>query len=193
MRNPAVNYRKAIMPPRAGRIVRPPRAGRPLGVPRRRRDAAARAVGAPAPGWPHRFASRSLSESLNWYLCRYVRAFAADVWLMRRVPGTGGTADRAGARRAGGGPSVAAPGEHLARPKPGAASGSRTTDHAPRYRLYRNGQMEHCTQVAAGLRGDVRGGSAIAGRECATPQDLRLTTLGSKMTMQSNIFKFVMT
>jgi hypothetical protein len=70
---------------------------------------------------------------------------------------------------------------------------SLSSEHALRYGVNRNRQMEHLTQVAEGLRGGVRRGAAITTRERGAAPDLGLATLSDMICMQSNIFKFVMT
>ena len=69
----------------------------------------------------------------------------------------------------------------------------RPSGRALRYRTHRNRQMELLTQVAASLRGGVRRSAAITARERADAEDLVLTTLSSRVCVQSNIFGFVMT
>jgi hypothetical protein len=70
---------------------------------------------------------------------------------------------------------------------------SLSQDRALRYRIDRNGQMEHLTQVAASLRGGVRRGAAITPRERAAAADLASATFGDESGVQSNIFGFVAT
>jgi hypothetical protein len=53
--------------------------------------------------------------------------------------------------------------------------------------------MEHFTQVATGLRGDVRRGAALAPRERVGAGDLVSATFRSRATLESNIFGFVTT
>jgi len=138
----------------------------------------------------------SAREYLDWTLRRYVRALSLRVWLRRQAPGTGGTPVpagresllRAAARQAGraGEAGALAPVER--------ANGvSLSLDRALRYRIHRNRQMEHLTQVAASLRGGVRRGAAITPRERAVALDLVLTTLSNRTCVRSNIFGFVMT
>ena len=134
--------------------------------------------------------------SLNWTLRRYVRASSLRVWLRRQAPGTAGTPVpagresllRAAARQAGraGEAGSLAPVERV-------NGVSLSSDRALRYRIHRNRQMEHLTQVAASLRGGVRRGAAITPRERAVALDLVLTTFSNKTCVQSNIFGFVMT
>jgi hypothetical protein len=135
-------------------------------------------------------------RALNWSLRRYVLASSLSVWLRRQplgAAGASGPANRGGPRCASGRRTGAA---LEAGPL---ASGervngvSRPAAHALRYRIHRNRQMEHLTQVAASLRGGVRRGSAITPREHAGARDLLSTTLSSKTCVQSNIFGFVMT
>ena len=142
--------------------------------------------------------------SLNWSLRRYVRASPPRVWLIRQRTAAGGPTFRSDPRRARGGrPGVTGnPGW----PAPGmaVAGGSRPAVRGSRRAIWRslqaswrslqgNGQMEHSTQVAVGLRGDVRPGEAIAPRDSAGPPDLGLTTFGDEVNLKSNIFGFVMT
>jgi hypothetical protein len=124
--------------------------------------------------------------SLNWTLRRYVRASSLRVWLRRQAPGTGGTPvpagrdslSRAAARR------TAAAGEAGSSASAERASGvSLSFDRALRYRIHRNRQMEHLTQVAVSLRGGVRRDAAITARERAAVRDLVLTTLSSKTSV----------
>jgi len=70
---------------------------------------------------------------------------------------------------------------------------SLSSEHALRYGVHRNRQMEHFTQVAEGLRGGVRRGAAITTREHGAAPDLGLATLSDIVCAKSNIFKFVMT
>ena len=138
----------------------------------------------------------SAREYLNWTLRRYVRASSLRVWLRRQAPGTGGTPVpagresllRAAARRSwrAGGAGSLAPVERV-------SGVSLSLDRALRYRIHRNRQMEHLTQVAASLRGGVRRGAAITPRERAAALDLVSTTFSDKTCVQSNIFGFVMT
>ena len=67
------------------------------------------------------------------------------------------------------------------------------SEHALRYGVHRNRQMEHLTQVAEGLQGGIRRGAAITTRERDAASDLGLATLSNMVCVQSNIFKFVMT
>jgi hypothetical protein len=125
----------------------------------------------------------SAREYLNWTLRRYVRALSLRVWLRRQAPGTGGTPvpagrdslSRAVARRAGAAGEAGSPA-----PAERVSGVSLSLDHALRYRIHRNRQMEHLTQVAVSLRGGVRRGAAITARERAAVGDLVLTTLSSK-------------
>ncbi len=57
---------------------------------------------------------------------------------------------------------------------------SPSKERALRYRIDRNGQMEHLTQVAASLRGGVRRGPAITPRERAAAADLVSATFGDE-------------
>ena len=124
------------------------------------------------------------AKSLNWTLRRYVRASSLRVWLRRHAPETGGAtvpADRNGALRVAvrrtataGDVRPSARGD-----QPHGVSLSR--DHLLRYRIHRNRQMGHLTQVAESVRGGVRRGAAITPRECTGALDLVLTTLSNKM------------
>ena len=136
----------------------------------------------------------SPGESLNWSLRRYVRASSLRVWLKRQVPEADGVLvpvgrhglTRAAVRRA-------------RRPGKSAAGTGRTArrraavhgDRAQRYRIDRNGQMEHFAKVAAVLQGTVRRDAAITPRECAAAADLATATLGNEACVQSNIFGFL--
>ena len=164
MNKPAVNHRRARKAPQRRDGARRPHVG----------------VSRPAP-----FGRPLLSprRSLNWPLRRYVRAWSLRVWLRRQASqaaGASGPADRdspfcAPGRRAGtaGGARSLASGER--------ANGmSRTFRHALRYRIHRNRQMEHLTQVAVSLRGGVRRGLVITPRERTDGGDLLLTTLSNK-------------
>jgi hypothetical protein len=181
-----------------------PRAGVPL--PGFRRGAAAvtavaaigavQGRGAPRKCRPRRRVLRAPRGALNWSLRRYVRASSLRVWLRRQAPEAGAasvSADRSGLLRTAG-PRAGTVGE-AGSPGPvnRAKIGSRQLGRALLYRSHRNRQMEHWTQAAASLRGGVRRGSAITPRECADAGGLVLTTLSSRVCVQSNIFKFVMT
>ena len=123
-------------------------------------------------------------KSLNWTLRRYVQASSLRVWLRRHAPETGGAtvpADRNGALRVAvrrtataGDVRPSARGD-----QPHGVSLSR--DHLLRYRIHRNRQIGHLTQVAESVRGGVRRGAAITPRECTGALDLVLTTLSNKM------------
>jgi hypothetical protein len=188
MNNTAVNHHKAHKPLQRRAGTRPRRAGAPL--PGFRHGAAAGGAGhGDGQSAERRSAGRafpSVRESLNWTLRRYVRSLSLRVWLRRQAPGTGGTPVpagrdsllRAAARRAG---AAAEPGSKASVVGPHGVSLS--LDHSLRYRIHRNRQMEHLTQVAASLRGGVRRGAAITPRERAAPRDLVLTTLSNKMTV----------
>jgi hypothetical protein len=152
---------------------------------------ASRAKVARAARWPgveprrarREIASSGLSgESLNWSLRRYVRASSLRVWLTRRALAMARSVRLAGAVSAGRGCSGA-----VAKAGWPAVGGQRAI------RLYRNGQMEHYTQVATGPRGGVRCGVTAGAAARGSAQDLVLTTLGSKVIMESNIFRLVMT
>jgi len=167
MNKPAVNHRRAHKALQRHGASRP-RAGVPLPAP----------VGPAAGGrgLPPRYA-------LNWSLRRYVLAWSLRVWLRRqafRAAGAFGPAGRGGplcvpGRRAG----TAGDSRSL-------TSGERAIGvslpfrHALRYRIHRNRQMEHLTQVAVSLRGGVRRGSAITPRERLDGWDLALATLSNK-------------
>ena len=173
MNNTAVNHHKTHKPLQCRAGTRPRRAGAPL--PGFRHGAAAGGAGhgdgGSAERRPAGRAFPSVRESLNWTLRRYVRALSLRVSLRRQAPGTGGTPVPAGRER-------------LRRAAAQRVIGvSLSTDHALRYRIHRNRQMEHLTQVAASLRGGVRRGAAITPRERAASQDLVLTTLSNKMTV----------
>jgi len=101
--------------------------------------------------------------------CRHPGA-AGDVVRRRRRQG----GRRQGGRRQGGG-------------------GSRPTGRGCSRRRQQNGQIEHFSQVAKGLRKGMRRGAAITPRERAVVRDLRLTTLGNGSCVQSSIFGFLMT
>jgi hypothetical protein len=147
----------------------------------------------PAARCLHVTSPRGPGGYLNWSLRRYVRPSWLRVWLLRQMRETGGAADRGGPLRAGGQRPRAVGASRLTAPSERAAGGSRPAVPAARKPLHRNGQMEHSTQVVAGLRGGVRWSGAIAPRESAHLRDQVLTTLGSKTNVQSNIFGFVMT
>ena len=193
MRNPAVNDAKANTPPAAGRTGGPPCAGRRSRVPWRRSGSAGCGAVALSPGQSRRLPRLPVCGPLNWSLRGYVQASSLDVWLLRRVPVTSGAACRSAVRGPGGPRPFAAADGHAAGARQRTGGGSRCLGHPPWQRVYRNGQMEHSAQVTVGLRGDVRGRAAIAGRERAHALDLGSATLGSKTCIQSNIFRFVMT
>jgi hypothetical protein len=185
MNKAEVNHHKAHKPLQRWASARPWQAGAPR--PGFRHGPAAggacHSVGGPAVSRPLGCAFPPVRESLNWTLRRYVQALSLRVWLRRQAPGTGGTPvpagrdslSRAAARRAG------AAGEAGSPAPAGRVSGvSLSLDHALRYRIRRNRQMEHLTQVAVSLRGGVRRGAAITARERAVVWDLVLTTLSSK-------------
>lgn len=106
--------------------------------------------------------------------------------------GTARAAGRDGRTRAGGcrAGTVGAPSRRLRRRGRG---GSRPAGHGRRRGGERNGQIEHFSQIATGLRKGVRRGAAITPRERDNVRDLLLTTLGSESCVQSSIFGFVMT
>jgi hypothetical protein len=197
MNKAAVNHHKAHKPRQWRTGTRSPRVGVPS--PGFRHGPAARVAGpggAPGEGRPRGRNFPHVRESLNWTLRRYVRALSLRVSLRRQAPGTGGTPvpagrdrlRRAAAQRAGAAGEAGSP-----VPAERVIGVSLSTDHALRYRIHRNRQMEHLTQVAASLRGGVRRGAAITPREHTVPQDLLSTTLSYKTCVQSNIFGFVMT
>ena len=147
---------------------------------------------------------RPRGASLNWSLRRYVRASPPRVWLIRQRTAAGGPTFRGDPRRARGGRPGATGNPGWPAPGRAVAGGSRPPGRGSRRAIWRslqaswrslngNGQMEHSTQVAAGLRGDVRPGEAIAPRDSAGPPDLGLTTFGDEVNLKSNIFGFVMT
>ena len=141
-------------------------------------------------------ASPLAEGALNWSLRRYVRASSLRVWLRRQAPGAGAasvSADRSGLLRTAGPWAGTAAGAGSTRPVKRVNGVLRPSGRALRYRTHRNRQMELLTQVAASLRGGVRRGAAITARERADAEDLVLTTLSSRVCVQSNIFGFVMT
>ena len=198
MNKAAVNHHKEHKPPEYRVGARPQRAGAPRPVLRHGRaaDGACRGGCRCGERRPRSRAFPSMRESLNWTLRRYVRALSLRVWLRRQAPGTGGTPVRAGrdsllraaARRAGRAGEAGSPA-----PVERVNGVSLSLDRALRYRIHRNRQMEHMTQVAASLRGGVRRGAAITPRERAVALDLVLTTLSNRTCVRSNIFGFVMT
>jgi hypothetical protein len=180
------------------------RPGGPLSVPCLRAVAGARGRGGvPGGGRPGPGAGRHPDKSLNWSLRRYVQASSLRVWLVRRMPGTGSepgspapppSAAAVGGRLSGAAgwrPAADAGARQVA--SGGRGSGRRRDGLALPYRRHRNGQMEHFTQVATGLQGDVRRGAALAARERGGAGDLVLTTFRNQATMESSIFKFVTT
>ena len=110
---------------------------------------------------------------------------AAGAWTVR-------AAGRAGRARVASGRAGA-----VGAPFPGlrwrGRAGSRTASRGHRRRGQRNGQIEHFSQVAKGLRNSMRRGAAITPRERADVRDLRLTTLGNRPCVQSSIFGILMT
>jgi hypothetical protein len=186
MNKSALNHHKAHKPLQWRTGAWSPRAGAPLpGF--RHRPAAGGAGHGGGTSAERRSQGRAFPprrESLNWTLRRYVRASSLRVWLRRQAPGAGGAPVPAGrdgplrtaSRRAGTAREARcpAPGERL-------YGVSLSRDRLLRYRIHRNRQMEHLTQVAASVRGGVRRGAAITPRECAAAQDLVLTTLSDKM------------
>jgi hypothetical protein len=188
MKKPAINHHKAHKSPQWRASVQSARGGVPL--PGFCHGPAAGGAGGAGHGGTAsgkrrsvRRAFPSLGESLNWTLRRYVRASSLRVWLRRQVREAGGApvpAGRDGPLRAVGGRAGTA-GETCS-PAPGERPDgvSLCRDHALRYRIHRNRQMEHLTQVAASLRGGVRRGAAITPRERAAARDLASTTLSDK-------------
>ena len=185
MKKPAANHHKAHKSPKW-------RTGDWLlgaGVPLRefccRPDAGSAGNAGAAPGeGPSRCRVPPVQEkSLNWTLRRYVRTSSLRVWLRRQAPETGGAtvpADRNGALRAAVRRTETA--RDVRSPAPGDPPHgvSLSRDHLLRYRIPRNRQMEHLTQVAESLRGGVRRGAAITPRECAAALDLGLATLSNR-------------
>jgi hypothetical protein len=198
MKKPAANHHKTHKSPkwRTGGWL--PGVGVPPPEFRCRPDVSGAVDGGAAPGEGRSRCCVRFSPgmSLNWTLRRYVRASSLRVWLRRHTPETGGAtvpADRNGAlrvavRRTETAANVRSPA--LGAPPHGV---SLSSDDLLRYRIHRNRQMEHLTQVAKSLRGGVRRGAAITPRECAGALDLVLATLGSRTCVRSNIFGFVMT
>jgi hypothetical protein len=198
MKKPVANHHKTHKSPewRTGDWL--PGAGVPPPEFRRRPAASAAVDGGAAPaGGRLRCRIRPCrGKSLNWTLRRYVRASSLRVWLRRHAPETGGAtvpAGRNGALRVAVRRTETA--GDVRSPAPGAppCGVSLSRNDLLRYRIHRNRQMEHLTQVAKSLRGGVRRGAAITPRESTGAPDLLLTTLGSRMRVQSNIFGFVMT
>jgi hypothetical protein len=179
------------------------RAGRPRPMPCLRAPAGAGGRGGVPGGRRAVACARRLGKSLNWSLRRYVQASSLRVWLVRRMPGTGSepgspapppSAAAVGGRLSGAAgwrPAADAGARQVA--SGGRGSGRRRDGLALPYRRHRNGQMEHFTQVATGLQGDVRRGAALAARERGGAGDLVLTTFRNQATMESSIFKFVTT
>jgi hypothetical protein len=217
MKKPAVNHHNAHKSPQWRSGEWSPRAGvTPPGSRRRAvAGAARRCLPVPFRRRPGARVPVPRSPGPSWTLRRYVRASPPRVWLRRQAPEAGGPPVPAGGdgpRSAGGrlgaavaaglvvaGPMVAGPvvaGTVVARTAAlgGRARGvSLSGEHALRYGVHRNRQMEHFTQVAEGLRGGVRRGAAITRRERGAAPDLGLATLSDIACVQSNIFKFVMT
>jgi hypothetical protein len=188
MNKAAVNHHKVHKPLQCRASARWRWAGAPL--PRPGRGPAANSAGH-GDAWSGERRSRgrafpSMRESLNWTLRRYVRALSLRVWLRRQAPGTGGTPVpagrdsllRAAPRRAGTAAESGSPA-----PVERVNGVSLSLDHALRYRIHRNRQMEHLTQVAGSLRGGVRRGAAITPRERAAALDLVLTTLSNRTSV----------
>src|ERR1700742_1753935 len=188
MKKPAVGNDKAHKSPQWRTGARSPRPGVPLPEFRYGPESGsgtAASGSAPGPGGDRsrRRVSLLRGKSLNWTLRRYVRASSLRVWLRRQAPGTGGAtlpADRNGALRAAVRRTETA--RDVRSPAPGDPPHgvSLSRDHLLRYRIPRNRQMEHLTQVAESLRGGVRRGAAITPRECAAALDLGLATLSNR-------------
>jgi hypothetical protein len=185
MNKAAVNHHKEHKPPQYRVGARPLRAGAPRPVLRHGRaaDGACRGGGRCGERRPPGRAFPSMRESLNWTLRRYVRALSLRVWLRRQAPGADGRPvpdGRHGLRRAAARRAEAAGETGSPAPVERVNGVSLSLDDARRYRIHRNRQMEHLTQVAASLRGGVRRGAAITPRERAVARDLVLTTLSNK-------------
>lgn len=205
MNKASVNHHKTHKPRQWRTSACPPGARAPLPGPCRGTGAAAgsgrgESGAAHRTAWTRGRAFPPMRESLNWTLRRYVRALSLRVSLRRQAPGAGCApvpAGRVGLFRAAPArvPARAARTGKTSAPAPveRVDGVSLSMDHAPRYRIHRNRQMEHFTQVTASLRGGVRRDSAITPRERPAPWDRGLTTLSSKTCVESNIFRFVMT
>jgi hypothetical protein len=188
MNKAEVNHHKAHKPLQSRAAARRRRVGAPLPGSRHGPAAgsACRADGGPGECRSRGRAFPPVRESLNLTLRRYVRALSLRVSLRRQTPGTGGTPvpagrdslPRAAARRAGAAGEAGSPA-----PAERVIGVSLSLDHALRYRIHRNRQMEHLTQVAVSLRGGVRRGAAITARERDGVRDLVLTTLSSKTSV----------
>jgi hypothetical protein len=185
MKKPAANHHKTHKSPKWRTGGRRPCAGVPL--PEFRCRAASSGTG-PGGGAAGKGRTRcrvppARGKSLNWTLRRSVRASSPRVWLRRHAPETGGAtvpADRNGALRVAGRRTAAA-GDVRSSARGDPPHGvSLSWDHLLRYRIHRNRQMGHLTQVAESVRGGVRRGSAITPRECTDALDLVLTTLCSR-------------
>jgi hypothetical protein len=188
MNKAALNHHKAHKPLQWRTGAWSPRAGAPLpGF--RHRPAAGGAGHGGGTSAERRSQGRAFPprrESLNWTLRRYVRASSLRVWLRRQPPEAGGApvpAGRGGLLRAvalrtgtAGKAGSPVPAERV-------NGVSLPEGHALRYRIHRNRQMEHLTQVAVSLRGGVRRGAAITARERAVAWDLVLTTLSSRTSV----------
>jgi hypothetical protein len=151
-------------------------------LPAQARGAAGRLVAEPGVTRPEIAAGGLPGESLNWSLRRYVRGWSLRVWLRRRALVMARATRPARAIVAGERPHGA-----VATAGCPAVTGQRAN------RLYRNGQMEHSAQVATGRRGGGRCGPAVRPTARDGARDLLMTTLGSKVVMESNIFRLVMT
>lgn len=186
MKKPAANHHKTHKSPKWRTGDRLPRVGVPLPELCCRADLSGTGDGGAAPGKDRTRCRVPLARAkyLNWTLRRYVRASSLRVWLRRHASETGGAtvpADRNGAlrvavRRTAAAGDVRSPARD---DPPHGVSLSR--DHLLRYRIHRNRQMGHLTQVAESVRGGVRRGSAITPRECTGAPDLLLTTLSNKV------------
>jgi hypothetical protein len=185
MKKPAANHHKPHKSLKWRTGDGPPDAGVPVpefgGLPCA--SGAGNGGAAPGRGRPRWRIPPAPGKSLNWTLRRYVRASSLRVWLRRHAPETGGAtvpAGRNGAlrvavRRTATAGDVRAPARG---DPPHGVSLSRA--HLLRYRIHRNRQMGHLTQVAESVRGGVRRDAAITPRECTGAPDLVLTTLSNK-------------
>jgi len=190
MRKPAVIHHKAHMS-LCGRPGAPaPVRGRQRG-PRRPRTAAARAGG---PATCSIACPAFAAVRPAFFAACIVEAAVAEAGGGPATAGAGTArpVGREGRPRVGGGRAgtAAAPSRRLRRRGRG---GSRPTDNGQPRRGRQNGQIEHLSQIATGLRKGMRRGAAITPRERADAQDLLLTTLSSEPCVQSSIFGFVMT
>jgi hypothetical protein len=190
MRKPVVDHHKAHMPlcGRPGALAASCGRRRSPGVPR---AAVARA------GCPAALAAASPAFATvrpGFFAACIVEAAVAEAGGGPATAGAGTApavgrdgCPRAGGRRAG------AAGEPSRRLRRHGGGGVRPTTHGHPRPEQQNGQIEHFSEVAAGLRKGVRRGAAITPRERADARDLLLTTLGSEPCVLSSIFGFVMT